>query len=289
MDEIVSSNRSDQDAPMMDLKEIINGKSPGLYEKLPRFVTRYVSKILHIDEMNAYLKRAKGKEGLDFAKITLEEFGVTVNPQGIENIPKEGRILLCSNHPLGGFDGMALFYVVSQIRENVLSPANDFLLYLKNMEKHFIPIAKIGSNKANIKSLDNAFNSDNTIIYFPAGLCSRKIKGEIRDLKWHKTFITRSKRSKRDVIPVFMAGRNSRRFYNLARIRKFLGLKFNVEMLYLVDEAYNLREKNIKMIFGKPIPYSTFDKRYRDNVWAEKVKSHVYDLSKNPDAIFTVE
>ena len=73
-------------------------------------------------------------------------------------------------------------------------------------------------------------------------------------------------------------GNNSTFFYELSRWRKRIGIKANIEMLYLVDEMYGHKNKTITLIFGKPIQHSTFDKRYSDQVWAEKVKEHVYQL-----------
>ncbi|MDD3960918.1 MAG: 1-acyl-sn-glycerol-3-phosphate acyltransferase [Bacteroidales bacterium] len=273
----------------IDLREVVEEKSPGLYDKIPGFVIRYLRKIAHIDDINALMQRANGKVGLEFSTLLMEEFGVSVTTQGLENIPKEGRILFASNHPLGGFDGMALFHAVIPIRQNLIFQVNDFLMYLENMRRYFIPVNKLGSNASNVRRLEMAYRGDDTLLIFPAGLCSRKNKGEICDLEWKKTFVTKAKHTKRDIIPVFISGHNSRRFYRIARWRKFFGIRFNIEMMYLVDEAYRLKDKNIRIIFGKPIPWTVFDNRYRDVEWAQRVKNHVYRLEKNPNAEFSVD
>ena len=84
--------------------------------------------------------------------------------------------------------------------------------------------------------VEAGFASDNHIIMFPAGLCSRRQGGEIKDLEWKKTFVTKSIETHRDVVPLHFEGRNSDFFYNLANICKALGIKFNIAMLYLADE-----------------------------------------------------
>jgi len=143
----------------------------------------------------------------------------------------------------------------------------------------FIPINKHGRNVDNIRIFDDTFASGVAILYFPAGMCSRKVKGKIVDPEWKKTFINRAKKFQRDVIPVYIRGRNSNFFYNLANWRVRLGIKANIEMLYLVDEMFKQKNKEILIRFGKPVPYQFFDKTKKDAEWAEYMKNHVYSLS----------
>jgi putative hemolysin len=189
---------------------------------------------------------------------------------------------------LGGLDGMALMKVVGEVRKDIVFPVNDLLMNVPNLLPLFIPINKHGSNTQNMLIMNDTFASDKTILYFPAGLCSRKQKGKILDLEWKKTFITKARTYKRDIIPVHINGRNSDWFYNLAKWRKRLGIKANIEMLYLVDEMYKQNNKNISITFGKPISWTTFDNRFPDIIWAKKVKQHVYTLGSNISSIFDV-
>jgi putative hemolysin len=113
---------------------------------------------------------------------------------------------------------------------------------------------------------------------FPAGLCSRKTKGVVKDLEWKKTFIVKSVNTQRDIIPVHFEGENSKFFYRLANINKMLGIKFNIAMLYLADEMFKNTNKRFKVTFGKPIPWQTFDKSKSPSEWAQHVKELVYTL-----------
>ena len=183
---------------------------------------------------------------------------------------------------------MALMHAVGKIRPDIAIPANDFLLHLPNLRPLFIPVNKHGSNAENIVHFDETFKSNKTVLYFPAGLCSRKIKGNIVDLEWKKTFLSKARKTNRDIIPVHISGRNSNFFYNLANLRKWLGLKANIEMLYLVDEMYKQESKELVITFGRPIPVSVFDKSLNDKKWAEKIKEHVYSLKDNPEKQFVV-
>jgi putative hemolysin len=126
--------------------------------------------------------------------------------------------------------------------------------------------------------IEEAYASGSQMLYYPAGLCSRKKKGIIRDLQWHKSFISKSVQYKRDIVPAYFSGRNSNFFYNLSNIRNLLGIKANIEMLYLVDELFRQKGKEIDLIFGKAIPWQTFDQSRPASEWAEWVKGKSYEL-----------
>ena len=273
-------------ADKIDLEEIIRNKNPRLLKMIPRFILNYVKRIIHQNDVNGALERYKDKEGLDFVESILNDFGANIKAFNLENIPQTGRYILASNHPLGGLDGMALMHVAGKVRRDIVFPVNDILLYLRNLKILFIPINKHGKNIENKNLIDNAFASDVMILYFPAGLCSRKQKGEIMDLEWKNTFIKKAIQYKRDIIPVHIDGRNSIFFYNLANWRKRLGIKANIEMLYLVDEMFNQHEKDVNITFGKPISYKVFDNKFKSNEWAKQIKNHVYELGKNKNAEF---
>jgi putative hemolysin len=270
----------------IDLDDLIKSKNPNLLKFIPRFLINYLKRVIHQDEVNAAISRNKTLFGVDFIEKILEEFKAKIETIHPENIPARGRYIIASNHPLGGMDGMALLLVVGQVKKDIIFPVNDLLMNLPNLKCLFIPINKHGRNTENAKIFEETFASEQMILYFPAGLCSRQKKGIIKDLEWKKTFVGKAKQYKRDVIPVHIDGQNSKFFYRLANLRKFFGIKANLEMLYLVDEMYKQRDKKICITFGKTIPYSTFDKRFSDKDWAAKVKDHVYGLSINKDKVF---
>ena len=271
----------------IDVAQIIQEKSPSLKKALPGFVINYVKKIAHQDEVNYFINSYYNKEGVDFITELLREMNTTVNTINLEkNIPEKDRVIVTANHPLGGLDGLALMLAVGRVRRDIQFPVNDILTHIPNLQVLFIPVNKHGSNADNIRLFNQTFEKDNIICYFPAGLVSRKQKGKIMDLEWKKTIITKARRYKRDIIPTYIDGNNSNFFYNLALYRKKAGIKANVEMFYLANEFFKQRDKTLHITFGKRIPYTVFDKRYRDNEWAELLKQHVYKLKENPEAEF---
>ena len=273
----------------IDLEKVIAGKSERLLRLLPGFLIRYLKKTIHQNDLNDILNRHKDKYGQEFLHELIQEFGANVIVRGEENLMKADRFLVASNHPLGGLDGIALMYVVGKYISRIVTPVNDFLMLLPNLKPLFIPVNKHGSNASNIALFNESFASDKTVVYFPAGLCSRKNGSEILDLEWKKTFLTKARNYNRDILPVHISGRNSAFFYNLANLRKKIGLKANIEMLFLVDEVFKQKNKDIIITFGKPVPVGVFDKRYTDKKWAERLKEHVYKLEKEPDLIFNTE
>jgi len=271
----------------IDVKEVFRKKNPGVSKVLPGFVYRYLKRVIHQKELNEILPKISHLNGLEFVRAGLKELGLNVKSYGKEDIPREGHFIFVANHPLGGPDGLVFANEVGDIFPNVRFIVNDILLNLPNFEPLFVPVNKHGRQSSEyVRKIDETYQSDFQVLNFPAGLCSRKVKGKIVDLEWHKSFINKAKKYKRDVIPVHISGRNSNFFYNLANLRKFLGIKANIEMFYLPDEMFKQRNKDIVITFGKPISYETFDVRYKPKQWAEKIKEHVYELAQDKDKVF---
>lgn len=285
-DQPISSQKKES---FLDLDSVLSNKNPALRKIMPRFVLNYLKKVIHQDDLNEIVRNYGHLYGFDFLDACLKGFGVNITYKGLENVSAEGRWIVASNHPLGGLDGMALMWVIGKIRKDIIFPVNDLLMNISNLKDLFIPINKHGSNAGNVRIIEDAFASEKAMLYFPAGLCSRKLKNEICDLEWKKSFIAKAKAYKRDIIPCFINGRNSDWFYNLARFRAFLGIKSNIEMLYLVDEMFKQRDKEIVITFGKPISYTIFDKKKSDLSWAQQLKNHVYGLENNLNSSFITE
>jgi putative hemolysin len=272
--------------PLVDVRGLIESKNPRLLHLIPPFIIRYLRRIIHEQKVNEVLGRLENVKGLEFVSQILDEFGAIIRVEGREHIPPEGRAIIVANHPLGGLDGMALMHVVGQVRQDIVFPVNDLLMNVPNLQGLFIPINKHGSNASNVRVFDETFASDKLLLYFPAGLCSRKQGGKILDLDWKKGVFSRARRYQRDVIPTHISGRNSAFFYNLANFRKRAGIGTNIEMLYLVDEMVKQKNQEIVITFGKAIPHTVFDRSRRDADWAALVREHTYKLAEDKDVEF---
>lgn len=263
----------------IDVESILFSKNPSLARIIPGFAINYLKKIVHQEELNTFLEESGHLRDADLIDAGLRFFDIKFRVTGSENIPASGRYIFVSNHPLGGLDGLVFISELSKHFREIKFPVNDILTNIKNLSGIFLPVNRHGTQAREVaRQIEEAYASDCQILYFPAGLCSRKKRGVIKDLQWQKSFISKSVQHRRDVVPAFFSGRNSDFFYNLANFRKLTGLKANIEMLYLADEMFRQKGKKIDLVFGKAIPWKTFDRTKSALEWAEWVKSKSYAL-----------
>lgn len=263
----------------IEIEKVIAEKNPALAKWLPGFVIAYIKRILHQREINEVMRLHGDKRGLPFVRAGLDFLNTEVKTVGLEKVPKEGGVILASNHPLGGLDGIAFMKAVGEVREDIQFLVNDILMNIKNMEPLFIPVNKVGANpRAALKVIEDTYAKEIAVLVFPSGMVSRKLAEGIADLPWQKSFIARAKKYQKDIIPVHIDGKNSSWFYNLSRWRSKLGIKANLEMFYLADEMFKQRGKTITITFGEPVSWQSFDKSKSLVEWAEYMRSLTYAL-----------
>ena len=267
----------------IDLEAVLRSKMGSKAKYVPTFLVKWLKHVIHEDEVNRFLWESRDKVGVDWLEECVRYLDMTLEVEGRENLPSpdDGKLYtLVSNHPLGGADGVALGAIIGRhFNGNFRYLVNDLLLNLPGLAPVSIGINKTGGQSRSFPAMVEAgFLSQNHMLMFPAGLCSRKIDGKIVDLPWKKTFVSKSVEYQRDVIPIHFSGQNSNKFYTIANICKRLNLKFNVAMLFLVDEMYKNVHKTFRVSIGKPIPWQTFDKTHTPTEWAQIVKDQVYTL-----------
>ena len=267
----------------IDIDKILRGKMGAKAKYVPGFLVSLLKRIAHQDQVNAFLWESRDKQGTEWLEECVRYLDMTLEVRGRENLPSpdDGRLYtFVSNHPLGGEDGVALGAIIGRHYDSRFRYlVNDLLMNLPGLAPLCIPINTTGKKSRNFPAMVEAgFQSDNHMLMFPAGLCSRRKKGVIRDLPWRKTFISKSVEYQRDVVPIHFSGRNSNFFYRLANFSDRF-LPFNLAILFLVDEMYKNVHKKFTVTIGKPIPWQTFDKTKTPMEWAEIVKKQVYDLA----------
>ena len=267
-----------------DIRAILREKAPKAH--VPDFLIRYLERIVHVKQMNAFLHKNPDLEGYDFIRRVLdEELCCTASIDGIENIPTDSKpVIFASNHPLGGLDGMIIAQMIHESRKEkreLKVIVNELLMFIKPIAGLWAPVNKTGSlSKGQVLQQQAMWESETDVLTFPAGACSRLQRinhaWSIQDLEWQKNCIQRAREYQRDIVPIYFEGKNSRFFYALAYIRKLLRIPFNIEMLYLVDEMYGARGKHFRVHVLPPIPYTTLDNSKTPKQWAQYVKSIVY-------------
>ncbi|MFW5707076.1 MAG: hypothetical protein ACOC12_04080 [Bacteroidota bacterium] len=266
---------------VLDLEKWLKESNNKLFRNLPGFIVNRVKDIIHEDELNALHNRYIDKMGIDYVNAILQDLDITIrmhNEVALENVDK---CIFVANHPLGGIDALSFLHCIHKVKGNVISPSNQFFDYDPNLAPLVVGVNVFGNtSRDQTRAINKAFQSDAQIMIFPAGLVSRKTDGEVRDSEWHKSFVSKAIETKRYVVPTFITGVNTARFYRVSRIRKFFGLKMPVEILYLPGEMLNKKGSSIDLIFGEPIAYSYFDTSKRHHEWAQHVRKMVYDMGR---------
>jgi putative hemolysin len=267
---------------VIDIEKVIETSNSGFLKSLPRFAVRLMTKIIEQEEFNKVIYNNREKIGVPFINGFMQDWNVKVEIKGAENVPPSGRFIFAANHPVGGFDAMAIHNMIYNFYPEILSPANELLKFIPNIRSLILGINVFGkSSKETARKINELFESDTQIIMFPAGEVSRRQKGIISDITWQKSFISKAIQHRRVIIPVFISGRNSNLFYIVANLRKFLGIKMYIETLLLPREMVKQKNSTVTVTIGKPIPYQTFTDEMTHSEWAHRVKTIVYSLNEN--------
>ena len=268
----------------IDVDQVLRTRLPKHYRYIPRFAVRWLERTICQDELNTILKKmAATDNSVDAATAALDEMGINVEATGLEQLP-QGRFMFVSNHPLGGLDGLALISLLgNHFNRQIKFLVNDLLWAVEPLRGVFLPVNKYGrQSRSAAADIEAALNSDNQFITFPAGLCSRmQDDGSIADLTWQKAAVVHAINYQRDIVPVYFDASNSKFFYRFAKWRKRLGIKFNIELIFLPKEMLKQRGSTLKAIIGQPIPYTTLDAT-KPKQEAARLRDIVYSMATSP-------
>lgn len=295
---VVQNNRAyplihimaDSETVKIDLEQVLAERLPKFYRYIPRRAVEWMKRLICQDRLNRLLEQNAGKEGAEFCRGILDSLDITVKVANPAQLPsrERRRVVIVSNHPLGGLDGMALIALVQRhYGGQVWFVVNDLLMAVKPLRPVFLPINKNGrQSRESIAKVDRAFQGDDPIIIFPAGLVSRlrrvpfggeRRKKMIHDLQWQKSFVVKAVKSGRDIVPVFFSGTNSMDFYRKANLRKRLGIKFNLEQILLPREIFHNQGATFTVFVGMSSPASAFDLSDAQGI-ARALSEEVYRL-----------
>jgi 1-acyl-sn-glycerol-3-phosphate acyltransferase len=271
---------SDNKILKVDVAKVLESKNPKLLKIIPKFIINWLSKLIHQKEINAILEKYSDLKGVDFASSVVRYMGADYDVDGADKIDTAKKYIIVSNHPLGGLDGIILMELFGNLfNKKIKFVVNDLLMYIEPLKPIFVPVNKYGRQNTSIANqIHEAYESNNQILNFPAGLCSRLVKGEIVDLAWQKNFIAQAVKYNRDIIPVYFHGKNSGLFYRIANFRKFLGVKFNYELVLLPHEMFRQKKGRFRVIIGNPISLDSFSSEDSLSKRSEKVREAVYSL-----------
>ena len=265
---------------LLDLNEILG---PKMARKLPGFVKRFFARRLHLKQINDCIMKAEHYAGVGFFDEALDYVGITYRTRGEENLDLSKKYLFVCNHPLGGPEALIIGSIFRRIYgKGFKVPSNKLLYNMKPLQEFFIPVSVGGKQGREIAdNIAKMFESDQQTLVFPAGLCAKTFKGVVTEMPWKKMFVAQARKYERDVVPVHISGHNSKWYFFLSWLSRTLKLKFNLGMIFLVDELFKQKGNEFIITFGQPIPYSTFDKTKTDLQWADRVKNIVKNLASD--------
>ncbi len=272
---------NERESYLLDLNKILG---PKLRRKLPRFVINFLKRRIHEEDVNHVVMTVEHYKGVKFFDEALNYLDITYRIRGEEHLStdKDKKYIFVCNHPLGGPEALIIGSIFHRLYgEGFQVPVTPIMANLKPLAEFFTPVNNLSSKQSRDlgERIAKMFTSDQQVVVFPAGLCAKKVKGKVTEMPWKKMFVTQARRYERDVVPVHMSGHNSRWYFFLSKLSKFLRLKVNIGMLYLVDELFKQRGNEFVITFGEPIPYTTFDKSKTDREWAAEVRERVKALS----------
>ena len=273
----MSKDRTDY---LLDLNKVLG---PKLSKKLPGFVKRFIARRLHVKEINDCVMHAEHYAGVGFFDEALKYVGITYRVRGDENIDLSKKYIYVCNHPLGGPEALIIGSIFRKIYgDGFMLPSNQILYNMKPLQEFFVPVSVGGRQGREIaERIAGMFESDRQVLVFPAGLCAKSIKGVVTEMPWKKMFVAQARKYQRDVVPVHISGHNSKWYFFLSWLSRTLKLKFNLGMIFLVDELFKQRGNEFVITFGKPIEYDRFDKTKTDLQWADEVKNIVKNLASD--------
>ena len=267
----------------IDVDKVLRTRLPRHYRYIPRFAVRWLERTICQDQLNAILLKMAGKNSVDAASAALTEMGITIDEKGLEQLP-QGRYMFVSNHPLGGLDGLALISLIgNRYERHIKFLVNDLLMAVEPLRGVFLPVNKYGSqSRATATQIEEALKSEDQFITFPAGLCSRmQPDGTIADLPWQKAAVNHAVNYQRDIVPIYFDACNSKFFYRFAKWRKKLGIKFNIELIFLPKEMIKQCGSTLHVIIGEPIPWTSLDARAPKKE-AARLRDIVYSMAPSP-------
>ena len=273
--------KSGSDSMRIDIEEVIAAKSPKLKKYTPSFLINLVKKVIHQDEINEILSSYGHLSGVDFASAALHHLGITYTIHGLDNINKDERYIIASNHPMGGLDGMIIIEVFGRLFKSVKFVVNDLLYFIVPLKPVFLPINKYGKQSQDAaKLLNDSYYSNDQILYFPAGLCSRLIHKEVTDIEWRKSYITQAIKYNRAILPLFFDGENSKFFYRFARLRSALHIKPSLETALLPHEMFKKRGSHFNIYVGNPLSCEEIKNSKSVTEWNKIIRNQVYRLKE---------
>jgi putative hemolysin len=241
---------------MIDLERTIGTRFPQWFQggraRVVRPLVRGLARLSRIDEVDAFLREHAHLRGFAFVEAALARLDCRwlVDHVERERVPQEGRVVIVANHPMGAIDALALLGFVGSVRRDVRIVANDFLQVFEGLSDLMLPLRILGGKPSadSLGAIEQALESGQAVIVFPAGEVSRLGWRGVADSRWRQGFLRFAEKTGAPVLPVYLGGRNSALFYGMSSLYSPLGTAL------LPREMFARQGRRVEVRVGAPRP-----------------------------------
>ena len=219
-------------------------------------------------------------DGRPFFRRCLEHQKVSYEVTGPTEVPREGGLLIVSNHPFGAIEGILLGDHILKYRKDLKILANGWLGLLPEMKPYLIDVAPFENReRENAKGMIQAMRwmrEGHVLLVFPAGevssysLSSRRVE----DPRWSPHITRLMKKSQVQVMPMFIEGHNSWRFQSMGLIHPRL------RTVMLVRELMNKRGKHFQIRSGQPLGPEAWSRFANNQLLLDFLRHRTYSLKQ---------
>lgn len=262
--------------------------SPKIAKIIPGFIYRKLERVLHIEDLNEFFEKHSDDNPQDFLDAVVERLDLKLEFDGDEEAVKAlagGKsVMFVSNHPYGGPEAMLLFDWIHRYFPSSRLVAQSFLKFIKPLGSTCV------YNKKDVRTLYEAVQNDSSLLFYPAGYCSRRLStGDVFDYDWKSSFVKIAKKNNMPVVVFYTDGILSRRMHRWTKFRQIFHIKTSIETIFLVDEMFRLSGKTIRIVIGDTIDPARLGDDVDDREWAARIRQYCFDLRKNPHLSFSYE
>ena len=238
------------------------------------------------------IRRADGydrevAEGRDFWAVMTERYGLSLEVIGgsLDNIPREGPLILVANHPFGILDGLMMGHILSQLRGDFRILANQVFRKAEDLNKSVLPISFDDTREGRLQNMQTRKDAlgflaeGGAIGVFPGGTVSTGLTpfAQPLDPGWRSFTARMIAKSKATVVPIYFDGHTGRMFQIASHLHSTLRLGL------LIKEFRSRVDTPVRVAIGDPIDRDILDKVATDpRVMMDFLRKATYDLSPTP-------
>ena len=247
---------------------------------LTSLVVRLVDRMMGLHTMQHLyqLHNIRGVTKEEFIDRSLEVLQISVadREQLQKSIPPTGPVVIASNHPFGGLEGVILARIIGEVRPDLKVLANSALSIFTEISDYFIftnPLSQRDpKNGPSLRTSIRHLRANGALLVFPAGkvsYCDTKT-GRIVEHQWDRLIGRLLQLPNIHYVATFVAGKNSKWFYLAERVY------FKLRMVLLAREVLNKKGQEIKISMANVVTSERIQTTSADTELAALARAQSY-------------